>query len=257
VPLLFFSISQSKRPQYILPLMPAVALLVTRMWRDSRGRVAGARGTAVVVAVFGLILSAAAFDAALVRHLKPELQLGARTAAFGIGVAALAGGIIAAVSNRSRRTVLVALSLPVMAIPLCSAPLLQDLGQLRSTAGLVRAAAPGLTADTVVIGVGEYESSLPFYLRRKVEVASADGSELTSNYLIRHFDEWTRRPGSTLHPMSWFEETLGQCCRPRLYIVRANDSVHRARLQAAGIPLLASNGKIVCYGPYRGPRGAR
>src|SRR5207247_9206351 len=33
VPLLFFSLSQSKRPQYILPLMPAIAWLAARSLR--------------------------------------------------------------------------------------------------------------------------------------------------------------------------------------------------------------------------------
>src|SRR5439155_18688356 len=36
VPFVFFSLSQSKRPQYILPLMPAIALFVARRWFEGR-----------------------------------------------------------------------------------------------------------------------------------------------------------------------------------------------------------------------------
>ena len=37
----FFSLSQSKRPQYILPLIPAVALLIAAIWPAVRMRAAG------------------------------------------------------------------------------------------------------------------------------------------------------------------------------------------------------------------------
>jgi len=38
IPLLFFSLSQSKRPQYVLPLVPALGLLVGAHWRSEGER---------------------------------------------------------------------------------------------------------------------------------------------------------------------------------------------------------------------------
>jgi 4-amino-4-deoxy-L-arabinose transferase-like glycosyltransferase len=256
VPFVFFSISQSKRPQYILPIMPAVALLVTRMWRSPARVVAGARATGIITAVLGAALAGAAWMPSLGRHLKPELLEGARIAATGIGLAALGGGLIAALSAESRRTVVIALSLPVVAIPISAKPLLQAIGESRSTAAIARTI-ESRAADAEVIGVDAYESTLPFYLRRPVQIASEDGSELTSNYLIRHFDQWSARPDSVLHRIDFFETSLRTCCRPRVYFLRSSDAVRRSRLEAMGIPLLAGNGKVVAYGPYSSSKGSR
>src|SRR5260370_19754356 len=53
IPFLFFSISQSKRPQYILPLMAPIALLVARIWNKARN---GSRAAGIVLLVFGIAL---------------------------------------------------------------------------------------------------------------------------------------------------------------------------------------------------------
>src|SRR4029079_2221795 len=70
VPLLFFSLSQSKRPQYILPLMPAVALLGARVWCDAR------RGVRIAAAAMA-ILGAACIAALRYVPLRDELAAGA------------------------------------------------------------------------------------------------------------------------------------------------------------------------------------
>src|SRR4028119_110431 len=51
VPFVCFSLSQSERPPCVLPLMPAIALLVARIWDEAR-----TRGAAVFTAIFGGIL---------------------------------------------------------------------------------------------------------------------------------------------------------------------------------------------------------
>src|SRR5260370_41788494 len=59
IPFLFFSISQSKRPQYILPLMAPIALLVARIWNKARNG-SPAAGTLPVVLRLPLWLAPAA-----------------------------------------------------------------------------------------------------------------------------------------------------------------------------------------------------
>src|SRR5262249_53387203 len=88
IPFLFFSLSQSKRPQYILPLMPAIALLAARVWCDSaRGR----RWAGAVMIVFGAALVAAPSFV----HLRAEYGPAAKSSAMILGALAILGGAIA------------------------------------------------------------------------------------------------------------------------------------------------------------------
>src|SRR5204863_6940223 len=75
VPFLFFSLSQSKRPQYILPLVPAVALLVARTWCDAK------RGTRIAAALL-ILLGGATIAALRFVHLRDEFAVGARATAI-------------------------------------------------------------------------------------------------------------------------------------------------------------------------------
>jgi len=53
LPLVLFSLSHSKRPQYVLPLLPAVALMAAKVWVDAEAA-AGSAATAESAAVIGL-----------------------------------------------------------------------------------------------------------------------------------------------------------------------------------------------------------
>jgi hypothetical protein len=231
--------------------MPAIALLVVRMWRGRSEQAPGARATGIVLAVLGFVLLVAPFVVPMGRHMKPAMVDGARIAAIGIGLAALIGGLIAVWQPRSRATVLIALTLPVIAIPLAANPMLQAIGVSRSTAafvGAVEAKAPGAE----IVAVDSYVSSLPFYFRRPVTVLSPDAEELTSNYLIRHYDQWRDIPGSTLHGMAAFAPSLAACCAKRVYIVRPKDTAIRERLEALGVHVIAEHEKLLAYGPWTG-----
>lgn len=247
VPFVFFSLSQSKRPQYILPLMPAVALLVAASWRSIRMRSAG-----VVSALLGAILVAAPFVPQLFRKMEPGLTPSARLVGWILGALFLAGGLVA-VFAKKREIVLVALSIPVIAIPLVSTPLMVALGERRSAHGMAMELAPHLTPDTEIIGVEAFTGSMAFYLRRPVILASDDASEFTSNYLIRNYSRFSGIPGSPLKPLSWFRADLDQCCRPRIYIVRIKDGEFREILEARGLRVIADSAHHLAYGPFTGP----
>ncbi len=258
VPLAFFSLSQSKRPQYILPLMPAFALLVALFWeRDER--LPGVRwGGAVLVALglgliafHGVFLRYTAKYPAIAPAIPPAaLALGAATAAAG------AGALFFAWLGR-REPVLLMLTLPVAVIPLIGLPLLQAIGRERSARALASDIAPVLGAHAQVVAVETFPLSLPFYLGRTIILSTVDGRELTSNYVPRHLERLRALPKSPLRPAGWWREAALTCTVPRVFVVAVTDAAAREFL-AERLPLLGAAAKWAAYGPCeRGPAVAR
>jgi len=233
IPFLFFSLSQSKRPQYILPLMPAVALLVARVWCDAK------RGTRIAAAVL-IVLGAACIAAPRFVHLRDEFAIGGRATAISFGICALAGGAIAIAFTNRRWISFVALSLPILAIPLCANPLLNGIGTRRSTKALVAKIPP----NAEVVGVEAFTGSMAFYLRRPIVVVTPDAEEFTSNYLIRHYDKFAGTP--TLQRPAVLDALLADRATPRAFIVRDGDAANRAKL-AARARLLAEGAHYAIY----------
>jgi 4-amino-4-deoxy-L-arabinose transferase-like glycosyltransferase len=239
VPFVFFSLSQSKRPQYILPLLPAVALLAARVW--PRGR----RAAAIALIVFAVLLSAAL---PLV-HLRGEYAGSARGAAIALGATALVGGLVALFAKRE--LAIVGLSLPMIAIPMATNPLVNAIGVRRSTRAFMAQVAPLVTPQTQVIGVEAFTGSMSFYLRRPMVVVTPDAEEFTSNYIIRHYSVFAG--SASLQPMRWLPSALADRSTPRLFVVRAGDAPNRARVEAAGYRLAASSPRYVAYAPSTMP----
>lgn len=236
IPFLFFSISQSKRPQYILPLMAPVALLVARIWRDAR---TGSRVAAIVLLIAGAALVVAPF----VVHLPAEYGDAAKVSAIAIGATWIIGGALALMPRRD--VALVALTIPMIAIPLTANPIMQAIGARRSEAGLVEQLRPLVTPKTEVVGIDSFSGSMTFYSQRTMIVVTPDAEELTSNYLIRHYA--TFAGGASIKPESWLGGALLDATTPRIYIVRNNDAPHRAQLAARGLRVVGSDAKYVAY----------
>ncbi len=241
LPFLFFSISQSKRPQYILPMMPAIALLVAKSWPGAQKAV---RVAAMVLLAFGAIL----LISPLFLHLRDEYGSSAQTTAIGLGIAAVAGGALALFARR-RDLSLIGLSLPVVLIPLLANPLLLAIGTRRSTRDFDAQLSRSLTPQTEVVGVEAFTGSMAFYLRRPIIVVTADAEEFTSNYLIRHYGVFAGGP--VLKPMSWLASSLADPARARAYIVRTGDAAHRNAIAAHGLRVVAENARYVAYAQPR------
>ncbi|HTQ79553.1 MAG TPA: phospholipid carrier-dependent glycosyltransferase, partial [Thermoanaerobaculia bacterium] len=109
LPLLLFSLSQSKRPQYILPLVPAVALLVAAAWEgEEEQALPGARAGGAAWLGFGALLVLASFLLPGHRAL-PAGQIGpVAHGALLWGLAALLGGTAACLAAARREGALVA-----------------------------------------------------------------------------------------------------------------------------------------------------
>jgi 4-amino-4-deoxy-L-arabinose transferase-like glycosyltransferase len=236
IPFLFFSISQSKRPQYILPLMAPVALLVARIWNKARS---GSRAAGMVLLVFGLAL----VIAPSFLQLRAEYGDAARLSAIAIGVGFLIGGTSAFIQRRD--LALIALTIPVIAIPLTANPMMRAIGLRRSEAALMDQIRPMVTPQTEIVGVEAFTGSMTFYLQRQMIVVTGDAEEFTSNYLIRHYGNFAG--GTSIKPMIWLDIALADAATPRIFIVRANDAVHRAQLAARGLRAAASDARYVAY----------
>lgn len=175
----FFSISGSKLPSYILPIFPALALLIACYLEQVPARtvqisgallaLAGAAGLATMHLIPGL--TDIAFEVPLYQAYVPWVG-----AASALGVA---GG--AAVIWLARRRTQWAL-LILAATGFLSAQLLmlghEPLGRYASGIDLVPAIEAELTPDTPIYAVGRYTQTLPFYLRRTmIMVEHADELE--------------------------------------------------------------------------------
>lgn len=251
VPLLVFTLSQSKRPQYILPLVPAAALLLARVWHTGDRIPPGARAAGGFLVVLGGLLItrrdaiAGWFDpSATVAAVIPDTAV-----ALGL-TAAVAGSLVFAVAEH-RAGLLLALALPSCAIPVIGMPLLRAIGEERSSAALAEALEPTLPPDAQVVAIGTFPLSLPFYLRRPLVLATETGAELTSNYVTRHLEIMRRVPASPLRPAGWWREALALCDRPRVFIVPRAGGALRDTL-SAHLQLQVETGGLAAYGPCGG-----
>lgn len=243
-PLAFFTLNQSKLPQYLLPLMPALALAAARAltgegaprpWKPYAGLAIVL--AALLVSLPAWLGRAVPITAAEAAAIPPVARV--------LAVALLASAALVAVGARRRDLSLTCggYAILVMVIPLVTADLLHAVGEDRSAAGLA-----GAVRDRgVVLAVAAYPPSLPFYLRHRIPVATASGRELTSNYIADYVDKYRRVPGSPLLPAEAWRATLARCSEPTVFVARVGDREVRDAL--ATLPTLFTGGRYVAYGP--------
>jgi len=267
VPLLFLSLNQSKLPQYVLPLMPAVALAATRNL-VTLGTETGARAYIVIAALVGIAMVALTLWLPAPISLTPEEKSAIPPTAVALGVVVLCSAVVVGLGAYARgaggRTTIVGYAVAVMSIPFLSRRLLTAVGEDRSSAAVASATAAALerAGDSgTVLGVLAYPPSLPFYLGRPIAVATETGRELTSNYIADNQTRFRDYPASPLLPAGYWREVLARCPVPTVFVTTANHREARAALNAA-LPLLAADNHYAAYGPCRpqlrqSPQGGR
>ena len=132
LPLVLFSLSHSKRPQYILPLVPAVAILAAKVWVDAEDGGGAGAAAAAAPASGAARPPAGPTPSARLAGIVP----GARAAAWAwLALALLCGGAAAAVprlhSDRLAHVALLPRTLAAMAAAFLAGAALAALGSGR------------------------------------------------------------------------------------------------------------------------------
>ena len=140
IPLVFFSLSRSKLPQYILPLMPAVALLLASRWvPGSRLPRQAALISLAGWGIFGIamvVVGAGALDGS---RASPALLAVLPLPAFlmaGICLVSVVGAL-AALKAGHGSWLIATLSLPIVVIPAVLFPVISVIAEQRSERALV------------------------------------------------------------------------------------------------------------------------
>jgi 4-amino-4-deoxy-L-arabinose transferase-like glycosyltransferase len=251
-PLAFFTVNQSKLPQYVLPLMPAFALAAARVLTREGIGVAG-RSYAALAALLGVALASLTLWLPAPIALTSAQRAAIPPTALALGIALVVSAALVWLAVRrghEGRPILGATgyALVVMTIPFVSGQLLAAVGDDRSAATLAQVIRNTQRARTRVLGVSAYPPSLPFYLRETVDVATATGRELTSNFIADYVDRFRALPGSPLKPEDYWRDVLAHCQEPTVFITRTGDAATRGVLDRA-LPLLAVQGRYAAYGP--------
>jgi 4-amino-4-deoxy-L-arabinose transferase-like glycosyltransferase len=177
----FFSYSSSKLPGYILPVFPALAILIaTYLENASRLNRTIAAGLLLLVGVAG-VASMPLMAQMAVRHPAERAVLEAHQPwVLAAAIIAAAGGALALLHARQLRRDLTVLTLAIAGF--ISVQLIltgfEPYGKMRAGKDLALKMLPELKADTPIYSVATYEQSMTFYLRRTVT-------------LVNYWDEFT------------------------------------------------------------------
>lgn len=249
-PLLFFTVNQSKLPQYLLPLMPPFAIAAARLLTREAG--VARRAYAAIAATLGVALVSLTLWLPAPITLTPAERAAIPPTALALGIALLISAALVWVAGRPGRLRpalgVMGYALVVMTIPIVSGQLLAAVGEDRSAATLARVIQNAEPGDARVLGISAFPPSLPFYLRQTIPVATATGRELTSNFIADYHERFRELPGSPLKRPDYWREQLARCQAPTVFVTRTGDAATRAALEAV-IPLLAVEGRYAAYGP--------
>jgi 4-amino-4-deoxy-L-arabinose transferase-like glycosyltransferase len=246
VPLIFFSLSRGKQEQYMLPLVPVVAFLVASRWK---GRPKGVRLAAVIWGILGLaMLVVAALGVPGLDTARVSTEVATQTA-IGFGVAALIGAVIAWFgASRRRQLAVIGLALPLMAFPVVSAGLMKSVAAGRSARGLAAEIEGHLTPDTELLWIESYASGVSFYLERTIPVATTDGDELRSNYILRNAEVFLDDEG-LLRPLASAERSVSECDGQMIFLLSTKSRDLGDVIEASGVSPLMENRRWLAFGP--------
>jgi len=258
-PLLFFTLNQSKLPQYMLPLMPPFALAAARLLTRDATELGGGIGVArtsyaSIAATCGVALVLLTVWLPAPISLTPAERAAIPPTALALGIALIVSALMVWYAGRPDHLrpalAVMGYALTVIAMPIVSGRLLAAVGEDRSAATLARViqnVRPGVE-DVEVVGVAAFPTSLPFYLRRTIPVATATGRELTSTFIADYQEQFRADSASPLRPADYWRARARDCRTPTVFVARADDARLRAQLDPL-VPLLAVEGQYAAYGP--------
>lgn len=240
VVVIFFSLSQSKLPGYILTVTVACGMLVARIvdgaWKNPAGRAAQlVSRTSLIFGILSLtavLLGAAGFSRveALAKPLGlsvAEAQQLGRLALPMLAVLAVLGVVAARAWYRSQlRLGFVCLALfPVLLVHAGIRPI--EIAFNAKSARQLAGRMPKLSPQTELVFLNCFPNGLPFYLGRTGTLITTDGNELTSNYILFNLQDGRPWP-KNLVPLPEFDRWLASQKRP-VYLI--TEKYQRAKLE--------------------------
>ncbi len=210
----FFSISRSKLPGYFLPATVPLSILMAKGWAEAESKAASRRPdwqTAGFATLIGLglltaaapqlfrfhalqVLGARKIPPAVIPLIKPYLLYTGFILA-GLGIL---GRKLAARARRNALSpafVLLALTVPSLIVRWIVP--LETYVATSSSRRIARTILQSPERELPLYGYYYFRTSLPFYLRRPVGLVTADGSEMTSHYVV---SQWAAVRRQTLTP---------------------------------------------------------
>ncbi len=173
---LFFSVSGSKLPSYLLPMFPALALLMGQRMVKIRGRVLMWQLVPVIPVLLVLIVAAANIgrfaDTPLQAELYPQYAVWLIS-----GVSILLSGVLLAIWLLKRERKLTAVVLLAFSTLLCAQISLSGYNTIaneRSAKHIAAAIKDYVKPDIVFYSVLDYEQTLPFYIKHTFTLVQYD-----------------------------------------------------------------------------------
>jgi 4-amino-4-deoxy-L-arabinose transferase-like glycosyltransferase len=207
----FFSVSSSKLPSYILPIFPAIALLIACTLRNVTQRALAINaGILIAIGVAGLAtfnrippMAKSAFELPLYTAYAPWVAAAAAIA--------VVGGALAFFARRHTERSVLVIALTGYLAGQCVMLGHDPLGRFAAGIDLVPAVQAEMTPQTHMYMVNRYEQALPFYLERTMTlVAHADEMEFGLSQqpelwipdLEVFVAQWTARFGTSAHEIA-------------------------------------------------------
>lgn len=167
----FFSKSGSKLPSYILPIFPALAMLMAQTLMDISGK--ALRWHFVWIAVPGLVLIGAyPYVSTMASEHTPQIYNAAYAGWLVAAGIVLAAGAIASfiLAGKGKKEAAIA-TMALAGLVGGQLPMVghESYAHTNSSYHLVEAIKPHLTANTSLYAVRYYDQSLPFYLKRTLQ----------------------------------------------------------------------------------------
>lgn len=217
----FFSISQSKLPGYILSVTVASGILIARLfdtaWTNPTGRAARlvARGTTIFGCWSLICATLGVVGMSQVHRLAKPLRIAdADIGQFGRGLWPMLGllavaGVVALVTRyrANLRLAFVCLALyPVLLVHLLIGPLTMIFDA--KSARLLARQIPALPPRTELAFLNCFPNGLPFYLQQTGTLITDDGGELASNYILFNLKKDGQPWPANLVPTANFDQWL-------------------------------------------------
>lgn len=243
LPVLFFTLAEPKRLHYMLPMVPAVALLLAAA--TARGALTpGAlrAGSVSLLPVGGALVLAGTGAWPVLETVHESLETPAHATAVALGaLLVLAPAAALVFAGKRPAGAVVALALPGLLLPLVLFPMAAQVSEIRSSKGLAREidrACPGAP----VVGIDVLPASLPFYLGRPVGLNSPTGEPFQSNFVEESWQEIAAtRP---LFAPGWWRDLPARS----VIVFEGKDQVKRLGAEQEGYLPLASNRLFVAFG---------